>query len=377
MSTGSLRISVDAETVDVTGMDFTLAGDMNDVATEIETEINLQLVTAGVSVTHDGEKFTITSALTGDTSRVLPLEVHSSGSGSDISGAAYINARAGVAAVYAGHTYTDFAGELSAIQEANDDWYGLAFTRDLNTSQNYQDAAEWTEARTKLLGAFSSEVGALSAVSTTDLPYLLQLSTYHRTHCWWHEDPTEYPEVSFFGRMLTVDFTVPNSASTGKFKQLPGVATVQITTSQLTALKGKNCNTYVLRGGVPMTEEGMMASGEFFDVMHFVDWLENAIAVDVFGALYTAARKIPYTDEGAAVLEDQVRGALDQGVAAGGIAEDFDDDGNLQPAYTLETTPVLDVPQSQRAQRQGPPITFEARFAGAIHFATVAGVVTV
>ena len=106
-------------------------------------------------------------------------------------------------------------------------------------------------------------------------------------------------------------------------------------------------------------------------------FLQNAIATDVFGVLVVSGTKIPYTDAGAAQLEDAVRGPLEQGVRSGAIAIDFDPETEeLLPAYTLETLPVLDVPPAQRALRQGPPITFSARLAGAIHFATVTGTVT-
>lgn len=376
---GEMRVTIDGVAQDISGLNFSGATDLDDVADIIETA--LQAVATGgftaATCTYSGGRIKITSGTTGASSSVSWLLPDSAPVGTDITGSTLLNGLQGVARLVPGHVYASLVGEISAIVDGSNDWYGLAFTRDLRSQANYEAAAAWVEARTKILAAVDNSLTALDSGSTSDMPYQLQLSGYDRTTCWWHSDPALYPEVAFLGSMLTVDFNVPNSAATGKFKRLSGVSTVNITTSQLTALKAKNCNTYVSRGGIPITEEGVMASGEFFDTMHGVDWMTDAISVDVYGALTSESKKVPYTDAGAAVLEDAVRGVLDQAVAAGFIATDFDDEGNLVAAYTLSTGRVLDQPQTQRAARRGPPITFEGRLAGAIHFTTVVGTVTV
>lgn len=376
---GTFTISIDGGEEDLTAVDFSGDTDLDDIAATLQVELRA-VATGGYTLCTveniDDTQLKITSGTTGALSAVTAMSAQGTGTALEV--AALLNAEAGTARIVDGYLWVDFADELLRLDDANDDWYGLALTVDLRSSANYQVAAAFVEARVKLLAAFTAEAGAYDAASTTDLLYILKAASYARTLTFYSKDTTSYPEISAFARGFTVDFTLVNTASSLKFKRLPGISVEDdLTTSQLTAIKAKNGNTYILRGGVPMMEEGIMAVGEFFDVMHFVDFLQNAIATDVFAALYTASTKIPFTDEGATVLEDATRGPLEQGVRSGAIAIDFDEDGNLLAAYTLSTLPVLDVPAGQRAARIGPPITFEARLAGAIHFATVTGTVTV
>jgi phage tail sheath gpL-like len=93
---GSFVISVDGTPENVTGLDFSLDSDMDDVATTLTTGIT------GVTVTWDSvtQKFTITSATTGETSTVSALSPYSTGT--DLSGPGFINARTGTALVVPG-----------------------------------------------------------------------------------------------------------------------------------------------------------------------------------------------------------------------------------------------------------------------------------
>ncbi|MCH7813222.1 MAG: DUF3383 family protein, partial [Planctomycetes bacterium] len=107
----------------------------------------------------------------------------------------------------------------------------------------------------------------------------------------------KYPEVSELALLTTVDYEIPNSAITLKFKQLPGITPVSISTTQRNALLAKNYELYVQRGGVSMVEEGKVSSGEYIDIIHGVDWLGDTIAVRVFGELYVESKKVAMTDD--------------------------------------------------------------------------------
>jgi hypothetical protein len=242
---------------------------------------------------------------------------------------------------------------------------------------NYEAAAAFVEGRKKILAAFDDSLIALDPLSVGDLPYLLKASGYARTFCHWSSDSTKYPEVSALARLATVDYEIPGSAITLKFQQLPGITPVSITTSQRNSLITKNAQIYASRGGVSMLEEGKQCNGEFTDVIHGADWIEQTMAIRVFGELYVESNKIAMTDTGVARLESKVKEVLDTAVSADLIANDFDDAGKLQPAFTITTTSVLDHPQASRAARIGPPIIFEGRLSGAIHSQTITGVVTV
>lgn len=373
---GEFEITIDGVANDISAIDFSSDTSLDQVAATIQAAIRA-IATGGYTlatcVNEDG-RFKITSGTITD---VLPLTIVDPAVGTDISGSVYVNARMDVAVVIEAHTFVDFTGELDAIEERNDDWYGLALTRDLQTNDNYDDASVWAEARLKLLAAFDDSLIAKDSLSVLDLPFLNKAAGYSRTFTHWNNNGTTYPEVSEIIRILTVDYNVPNSSITLKFKQLPGITPITATPSERIALLDKNADIYVTRGGVNHVEEGKVAVGEFIDVIHSVDFMQTQIALQVFGLLFATSTKIPMTDAGVSQIEDAVRVVLDIAVAAGIIAEDVDEDGNIVPAFVITAPSVLSIPASQRAQRIAPAVTFTARLAGAIHFVTVVGTVTV
>ncbi len=377
---GTFTISIDGVENDITGVDFSGDGSYTSIAATLQADI--RAIAAGGFALATVEAvdpvvgpLKISSGTTGALSSVSPLTTE--GTGTDISGAVYINARLDVAVVIEGHAFTDFAGELDAIEARNDDWYGLALTRDLQTNANYIAASVWCEARTKLLAAFDNSLGGKDSLSTSDLAALNATAAYDRTFTHWNNDGATYAEVSELVRQVVVDYNVPNSAITLKFKKLPGVSPITATPNERATLLGKNAEIYVTRGGINAVEEGKVASGEFIDVIHSVDFMEQEIALSVFGELLTSATKVPMTDTGIAQIEGAVKVVLDIAVAAGIIASDVDDEGNIVAAYSIETASVLSISAAQRASRVAPAVTFTARLAGAVHFASVVGTVTV
>ncbi len=375
---GTFTIDIDGVEEDITGLNFSGDTTYANFAATLQTKIRAiasgGYTLATVEVTSSGA-FKITSGTIGASSIVLPLTTE--GTGTDISGTLFINARLDVAVVIEGHAFTDFTGELNAIEARNDDWYGLALTRDLQSNANYIAASVWCEARTKLLAAFDNSLGGKDSLSSSDLAALNATAAYDRTFTHWNNDATTYAEVSELVRQVVVDYNVPNSAITLKFKKLPGVSPITATPNERATLLGKNAEIYVTRGGINAVEEGKVASGEFIDVIHSVDFMEQEIALSVFGELLTSATKVPMTDTGIAQIEGAVKVVLDIAVAAGIIASDVDDEGNIVAAYSIETASVLSTSAAQRASRVAPAVTFTARLAGAVHFASVVGTVTV
>lgn len=271
--------------------------------------------------------------------------------------------------------------EMDAIAAVDNDWYGVMLTSEARVSDSaniYAEVAAWCEARVKLFLTATNEASALTG---TGLPSALNTANYNRTGAIYHADADNdtdnvYPEAAAFGQMLTVDFDGVDTVKTLKFKTPVGVPASDLTPSELQALQDNNGNAVVSIGGRSMFVEGTMGSGEFFDTMHFVDWLQAEIATRVFGKLATLP-KVPYTDEGMEILVNEVRLALAQGVTNGGLAPQFDDDGNLLDAFEVTVPSVLSVSESNRAARIAPPISFTARLAGAVHFASVNGTVTI
>ena len=275
-----------------------------------------------------------------------------------------------------------FADDMNAIVDVDDDWYAVMLTAEARISDSstiYAELATWVESRTKLTLTATNEAAAIA--SGGGIAGILNAAGYHRTGVIYHQDAdsdaaNSYPEAAAFGQMLTVDFNGVDTAKTLKFKQLAGITTSPLTQTQLDDLKSNQGNAYVQVAGQNMVVEGTMASGEFFDTMHGIDWLQGEISTRVFGRLVTMD-KVPYTDEGMEILANEVRQALQQGVNNGLLASTFDDDGNLLDAFEVTVPSILSASEANRSARIAPPISFTARLAGAVHFASVSGTVTI
>lgn len=382
---GSIAVTADGVgPTNVTTLNFSTDTTMVLVAARLQAGI--QALGAGfAAVTVDWNAtgfFTITSGTAGASSALLFLTA--AGVGTAVEGAGFMGCDVtGGGTEVAGYAYVSLTDELNRLAAASDDFYGVALGRQLYSSANYQEAVAWAQAQTtrrRMIFARTDEVGALDASVSSDLMSVLNTAAYDHVFTVYETlvNADEYMEVAAASVAFTVDFDGQDTASTLKFKLLRGITPSNLSVTQIAAVAAKGGNVYITRGGSNMLEEGYVAVGEFFDVIHFSDWLAQEIAVRNFGRLYTTPTKIPYTDKGAALLKNETRDALKQGVTNGGIAQDVDPEtGELLDAYTISVIPVADVDPAQRALRDGPAQTFTARLAGAIHFTSINGTLTV
>jgi hypothetical protein len=174
----------------------------------------------------------------------------------------------------------------------------------------------------------------------------------------------QWAEIAWAGLMLPTD---PGSA-TWKFKTLAGVTADTFTDTERANLQGKNANIYETVGGVSITQEGVVAVGEFIDIIRGVDWLEVRIQEDVY-ALFVNVPKVPYTDAGITSVESIVSARLTNAIGVGLLAED--------PPPTTTVPRKADIDPADVVARTLNNVKFDATLAGAIHFVNVTGVVTV
>ena len=258
-----------------------------------------------------------------------------------------------------GESYTQ---ALTKIVQESDDWYALAI--ESRTDANILLVASWISTRKKIFAIASSDTDILGT-GTADIAGQLEALNYDRTISIFNAlAATIYPEFAWFGKMLPTD---PGSA-TWMFKTLTGIVATVLTSGERTNALAKNCNIYHSVGGVDMTEEGKVASGEYIDIIRGIDWLQARMMEKIFGHLINRP-KIPFTDAGIAVVEADVRAILDLGIAKGLIAE--------TPAYTVTVPLAADVSSANKIARNLPSVKFNATLAGAIHKIAVAGIVTV
>lgn len=378
---GSFAISIDGVSEGITALNFTTATTLDNVATVIETA--LQAVATGgyttATCTHDGSRFFINSGTTGASSTISFLTPVSPASGTDIS--SLLQMQQGEGTKTNGIDAETITASLNAIQNIDEDWYGLMFTKEvrddvvINTEDAVIAAADWCEARVKVFGNTTNDLDVLDAVTTNDIASQLADKNLRRTMTTFSSFPNEYPSASILGRAFTVNFSQVASTITLKFKQMPGITVEDLTQSQKAVADSKFANTLIEVGASDMYAESFMANGTFFDETHGVDWLTNAIETNVFGYLLTRTTKVPYTNKGVAALEQQVIKALDEAVTNGLIAPGETVDGRfLGTGYETVVIPVEDINQSDKEARFYPGLSFTVLGAGAIHRVQINGV---
>lgn len=253
------------------------------------------------------------------------------------------------------------AEDIIAAENADNDWYALILTS--RTSVDILAAATLIESRRKIYLACTAD-NAVKSNTAGNIYAVLKAKSFARTVPFWSTDQANGPEAGYAGRCLPLD---PGS-ETWKFKDIVGLVADAFTDTEVNNMKANNVNIYRNFAGFSMTSEGQVSVGEFIDVIRFIDWLQAQMEEEVF-ALLISVSKVPYTDNGVAMIENVIRKQLQRGINVGGLKSD--------PAPELIVPKVADIPVSTRATRTLPDMNFNAQLAGAIHFVEINGTVSV
>lgn len=376
IASGGINFSIDGSPHNLSSLNLTAVTNLNGIAAIITTALG----GSGTCVWNaTNANFTVTSATTGTSSSVA---FATSGSGTDLSILLGLGASGG------GYAVTGIAAEtlLAAVtnfDQSSSAWYGLQVAATASVSDAiYVAVAGYIEATsaTRILGTTTQESNALLSNSTTDLAYLLQQGNFKRTFC-QYSSSTPYASASIFGRAFTGNFNGAGTVITLKFQQEPGITAETLTETQAAALIAKNANVFVkYNNSTAILQNGTMANGQFFDVVHGTDWLQNATQTAVYNVLYTSGTKVAQTDPGVTSLVGAISQACEQGRTNGLIAPGVwtgPPVGNVVTGQTLSNGFYVFAPavasqnQSDRAARKAPVIQVAIKLAGAIHSANV------
>ena len=159
-------------------------------------------------------------------------------------------------------------------------------------------------------------------------------------------------------------------------KQIATCVPSALTSAQKTTLTNYNATVLLRYANNNVTSGGKVAAGEWIDVVRFRDWLKSEMQYSVFSVIKTNT-KVPYTDEGIAMIEGAIEKVLVEGQTVGGIATtSYDDDGEEVPGYSISVPLASSMSETKRESRILTDIEWSARLAGAIHMVEVAGYLT-
>lgn len=268
----------------------------------------------------------------------------------------------------------DIVDALDDVVIEDDDWYGLCITS--RTQADQEDVAEWTETKKKIFVLASAEPNIKNQTKTADttsIAAVLRVASYDRSVVIYSAvAATEYPDAALLGKLLPYE----PGTYTSKFKTLASITADALTGTQSTNIRDKNANSFELIGVNNIIREGKVSSGEFIDIIIFVDWIESRVVEGVYGVLVNNL-KVPFTPSGMASIKGEIEKVLKIGQGRGGISDYSQDSNKLQNGGYIVTLPQYDlISTADKASRTLTDLKFTAWLTGAIHTVQINGIVT-
>lgn len=198
----------------------------------------------------------------------------------------------------------------------------------------------------------------------------LSVDGINRTVLFYCEATEEYPVPS--AALVGATAGLPVGGFTYKNIILKGLKPQALSASQIEAIHAKGGFTFVTKAGDNVTSEGIVAGGEYIDIIDSKDYVISQLEYRTQKLLNTSA-KVPYDNTGIALLqgvcEDVLKDAYNNGIIA------TDEDGN--PAYTVNYSLRENTTGADRVARKYVGGAFTFTLAGAVHFVEVLGTIEI
>ncbi len=360
----------------LSALNFTAINTVEDIAAVITTAIGINPLTCTVKTLPGGSKrLDLSTIATGST--VLISEPVTFGTGTFIAAMLNMTAATG-ATIIDGYTYVGIADELASIAAAakvqGKYIYGWCLGSTLRVAATQEAAAAWALGQIAMMPLVTNDSNALNPAYTTDIGSVIKATGNRRAPCLYHDNPQMYPDVSILAYMLSVNYRLPDSTVTAKFKQLPGISTVTLTQTQWGVLQSKGYNSYTAIGNNSRTyRDGTTEDTAWYmDTVINLDNFVEDLSVNVFN-VFLRTKKVPYTRHGQMMLVDACKDTGNQYVYNGTFADREVEDltqksgVSILPAVQITPTPISQMSAADRAARIGPPIQLTCQDAGAIH----------
>jgi hypothetical protein len=235
----------------------------------------------------------------------------------------------------------------------------------------YETIAEWTETQIRLF--------AYTFLSDTDPVG----SIFFRSQGWCgliHDDdlPADVPQANAYVHVAAVAkcLSHPAGSETWAFKRLAAVNPSQLSSTLVKSIVDGHSNYFTRIAGRNITMNGQVRGGEWIDVIRGRDWLQNDMQLRIFNLLLMNP-KIPFTNSGIALVQNEMIASLMAATERGIVAEDeYNEDNELVPGFVTRVPNSMSITATQKASRVLNGCRFSARLAGAIHAVRVDGVLT-
>jgi hypothetical protein len=335
-------------TVTINGVDFDFVASSN-TATQIKDGL-IAAINGGsepvTAATVDSDTLSLTADVAG-----VPFTLSVTAPSDDLS-------------ITAGTANVGIDTDLSAINAERSDWYFvLELGRVLTTQQVLVAAVESFE-RPLLAWLQTDDSNAQGSSSLTDLGGWITSNGYTRSFAMWHDDDTEYPDCALIGLLSP---TEPGAASFAN-QRIAGIQGIVPTSTSRLQSKGYHWLEYYTAQQVSATRSGF--PNIYPDLVWGRDYLVQSIEADMLTALLNAGLspgKVPYTDQGGAIIVGVLRGTISRFVASGFLTEE-----------SVQVSTIARSAQSPTnvSQRKWAGVQFSATAQGAINTLEITGVIS-
>lgn len=366
---GTLKITVNGEMVELSGLNFTNATTVNDIANILSSATNKCFIRAeGSQIVFESKKFGTTSSI-----------VLSSGdSGTDLSSADYLN-------VESGSTVSGANATGETLSQAINRTKDMVRYTGVMTAQYVEDDII---SAASLVASASDLILVNVWYSVEDILGIcaeIKEASQNQTRCLVYASGHEQAKLmmaAYVGRAFSVNFSGSATSQTMNLKTLENVLPDSgISQTDYTNAKASGVDLYVSYEG----DAGVLSSGGngYFDVVYENLALKFAAQAQMYNALKTSGTKVPQTEAGMAILRNALGQVFEQFVRNGVIAagkwnspQTFGDpevfrNNIANQGWYIYSMPIAQQLQSEREQRIAPMIQGACKRAGAIHEADI------
>lgn len=250
---------------------------------------------------------------------------------------------------------SELVAALNALIQVNNEFYYLVCPE--NGDEEIKALAEWISTQEKIYGVTTQSVALTKELT----------GQYDRVFLSVHDDPEAFHAEGLIG------MNAPKviGSFTWTFKQVTGVPAAKLTNAEINDVLKNNATCQINEAGILLNAKGVATSGEYIDNIQATDYLKARITEDIF-RLLALKEKVPYTNEGIALVVDVLETRLKQAFRQGIIATNDAGDPDYQITYPLRSQ----IPKNTIAQRILPDVNFRAVVAGAIEKVQINGVLT-
>lgn len=373
---GDIRVTLNGSNIDLTGLDFSNASSIADVATILQGQLSNVIVEA-VSTT--GIKFT--SKKVGADADVTVVQLPA-GAGTDLSGSTFLNVAAGTAVSGA-----DATGEtlVEAIARTTG---SVSYTGIITNLDMEDDVIETTataiQAMDRMFLHHFASTEDIAGIATT-----ISGASNTKTRCLLYTDSmaeANLMKAAYAGRAFSVNFNGSKTSQTMNLKTLANVtADSGINQTNYTNADTAGIDLYVSYGLAGVHSTG---GNDYFDNVYNDLALKFALEAAGFNYLRQTNTKIPQTESGMNGLKNAYNQVNERFVRVGAIgvgltwgsSETFGDPDTFREnitrkGYYTYSLPIAEQTQTEREAREAPLVQIAVKRAGAIHTSDVIVVV--